>query len=62
VPGGKVAIVEYKGAGGFSFHKLFGHYVNPSLIVEELSQAGFQLEKSLDFLPEQSFNIFEPKN
>jgi cyclopropane fatty-acyl-phospholipid synthase-like methyltransferase len=57
-PNGKVAIVEYKGSGGFSFHKLFGHFVDPKVIVDEMTKAGFHLTESWDFLPEQSFNIF----
>ena len=57
-PNGKVAVVEYRGAGGFSFHKIFGHYVDPHVIVDEMTKAGFRLAESFDFLPEQSFNVF----
>jgi len=59
-PQGRIAIVEYKG-GGFSFHGLFGHYVPKETIIKEMEQAGFQLEKDLSFLPEQSFTIFHAK-
>jgi arsenite methyltransferase len=57
---GKIAIIEYK-AGGFSFHRLFGHYVPKEIIIKEMEQAGFQLEQELDFLPEQSFTFFHVK-
>jgi arsenite methyltransferase len=59
-PEGRVAIVEYRG-GGFSFHMLFGHYVPKETIIKEMEQAGYQLEKDLDFLPEQSFTVFHVK-
>jgi len=60
-PGGKVAIVEYKRGGLFSFHRIFGHYVHRETIVEEMEEAGYRLEKSYDFLPKQSFTIFSLK-
>jgi arsenite methyltransferase len=59
-PEGRIAVVEYRG-GSFSFHGLFGHYVPKETIIEEMEQAGFQLEKDLSFLPEQSFTIFHLK-
>jgi arsenite methyltransferase len=59
-PEGRIAIVEYRG-GGFSFHGLFGHYVPKETIIKEMEQAGYQLEKDLDFLPEQSFTVFHVK-
>ena len=60
-PGSKVAIVEYKRGGLFSFHRIFGHYVYRETIVEEMEEAGYRLEKSYDFLPKQSFTIFSLK-
>jgi ubiquinone/menaquinone biosynthesis C-methylase UbiE len=57
---GRIAIIEYK-SGGFSFHGLFGHYVPKETIIKEMEQAGYQLEKNLAFLPEQSFMIFHMK-
>jgi len=59
-PEGRIAIVEYRG-GGFSFHGLFGHYVPKETIIKEMEQAEYQLEKDLDFLPEQSFTVFHVK-
>jgi len=56
---GRVAIIEYRASGGrFSFHRKFGHYVPKETIIAEMKDAGYRLEKDLDFLPEQSFMIF----
>ncbi|MGQ9507655.1 MAG: hypothetical protein ACUVTB_07390 [Candidatus Bathycorpusculaceae bacterium] len=56
---GRVAIIEYKAGGGrFSFHRKFGHYVPKETLIDEMKDAGYRLEKDLNFLPEQSFMIF----
>jgi len=60
--GGRVAILEYRKAKRFTFHGLFGHYVPKEKIIKEMTQAGFQLEEDLAFLPEQSFTIFSTKS
>ena len=60
-PNGKVVIIEYKSGGSFSFHKIFGHHVSQQTIIEEMEEAGYLLGKSFDFLPEQSFAIFDLK-
>ena len=60
-PGGKIVIIEYKRGGLFSFHRIFGHYVIKEIIVEEMEEAGYRLEKSFDFLPKQSFTIYSLK-
>lgn len=57
-PEGKIAIIEYKHGGLFSFRRIFGHYIPKEIIVEEMEEAGYRLEKEFDFLPEQSFTIF----
>lgn len=57
-PNGRVAIVEYNGKGSVSFHKLFGHYVKAEVICEEMTQAGYQVAQTADFLAEQSFTVF----
>ena len=58
-PGGKIALIEYDGRGPrFRFHRRHRHYLLPQTLLEELRQAGYTLEKSYDFLPEQSFMIF----
>jgi len=58
-PDGRIAIIEYKAGGGrFSFHRKFGHYVPKEIIIAEMKETGYRLEKDLGFLPEQSFTIF----
>jgi len=57
-PGGRIAIIEYKRSGLFSFHRIFGHYVLQEVIVKEMEEAGYHVERKFDFLPEQSFTIF----
>jgi arsenite methyltransferase len=56
---GRLAIIEYKPGGGiFNFRRLFGHNVPKERIVAELEQAGFQKFEEYNFLPEQSFTVF----
>jgi len=57
-PKGRIAIIEYRRDKGFSFHRMLGHYVPKETIIKEMEEAGYQLEKDLDFLPEQSFTVF----
>jgi arsenite methyltransferase len=57
-PEGRIAIIEYRCDKGFSFHRMFGHCVPKETIIKEMEEAGYQLEKDLDFLPEQSFTMF----
>jgi arsenite methyltransferase len=57
-PEGRIVIIEYRSGQGFSFHRLFGHYVPKERVIKEMEEAGYQLEKDLDFLPEQSFTVF----
>ena len=60
-PDGKVIIIEYDGRGGFfSFHRLHQHFVPQNTLLEEMKQAGYVIQKSYDFLSEQSFTIFTP--
>jgi arsenite methyltransferase len=57
-PRGRIAIIEYRNGGRFSFHRMFRHYVSKETIIKEVEEAGYQLEKDLYFLPEQSFTLF----
>ena len=58
-PQGTIVIIEYNGRGGLlSFQRLHRHFVPPDVLVEEMKQAGYVLQKSFDFLSEQSFSIF----
>lgn len=57
-PDGKIAIIDYKRGGLFSFHRIFGHYAPQEIIVKEMDGVGYQLEEAFDFLQDQSFTIF----
>jgi ubiquinone/menaquinone biosynthesis C-methylase UbiE len=57
-PDGRVAIVEYRSARRVSFRGMFGHYVPKEQIIKEMREAGYQLQKAFDFLPDQSLAIF----
>lgn len=59
--GARVAAIDYDGRGGLSFHRLFGHYVPKATILDEMSDAGYQLLEDHTFLAEQSFLIFSFK-
>jgi ubiquinone/menaquinone biosynthesis C-methylase UbiE len=56
---GRIAIIEYTKKGFFSFHKLFGHNVPKEIIIKEMTEAGYHIDTSFDFLPYQSFTIFK---
>ncbi len=55
-PGGRVAIIDFNGQGWFE--SLIGHYTPSEVIKDEMTKAGYVLERELDFLPRQSFLIF----
>jgi len=57
----RVAIIDYKKGGGFSFTQLFGHYIEEAVLLDEMERAGYDAMARFDFLPEQSFNIFKPR-
>jgi ubiquinone/menaquinone biosynthesis C-methylase UbiE len=56
--GGKIAVVEYRRSSAFSFRGLFRHYVPVEVITREMAEAGYKLDQSYDFLPDQSFMMF----
>ncbi|MFH1257280.1 MAG: methyltransferase domain-containing protein [Candidatus Diapherotrites archaeon] len=58
---GRIAVIEHKPRGLFSFHGLFGHSVKKKIIMQEMKQAGYSLEKEFDFLPEQHFTVYSRK-
>ncbi|HDM09472.1 MAG TPA: class I SAM-dependent methyltransferase [Desulfobacteraceae bacterium] len=60
-PSGKLAIIDHKPKSGFSFVSIFRHYTPERLILQEMEKAGYFLMESLDFLPEQTFNLFGVK-
>jgi len=55
---GKIIIIEYKKSKSFSFRSIFGHYVPKEIIIQEMEEAGYSLEKEFNFLPEQHFTIY----
>lgn len=58
---GLVAIIEYSRKGFFgSFHRRRDHNVPQEIIIKEMMTAGFQVYASFDFLPIQTFTIFNP--
>ena len=57
-PDGKVAIIEHKPKGGFSFVAMFRHYTPAAVVLREMEDAGYFLVQSFDFLPAQTFNLF----
>ncbi|WP_430884220.1 class I SAM-dependent methyltransferase [Fusibacter sp. JL216-2] len=60
-PTGRIAILDYKPTGGFSFISLFKHHIEENIILESMESAGFKPLQSFDFLKKQSFTIFERK-
>lgn len=58
-PDGRFVVIEYNKGKPISFRRLFGHHVSKEMIIKEMSEAGYILEKEFDFLPEQHFCIFK---
>jgi len=61
-PDGRVIIIEYKKGKLFTFRRLFGHYIPKEIIIQEMKEAGYKLEKEFDFLPEQHFTIYSKQS
>ena len=57
-PTARVAIIDHKPKGGFSFVSLFRHHTPEERILHEMENAGFSLVESFDFLSEQTLNVF----
>jgi ubiquinone/menaquinone biosynthesis C-methylase UbiE len=56
---GQIAIIEHSPQGSvLSFHRRCGHNVPKEIIIEEMTNAGYTVSASFDFLPIQSFTIF----
>ncbi len=60
-PDGKIIIIEYKPSKSFSFRGMFGHHVAKEIIIQEMEEAGYSLEKDFDFLQEQHFTIYSTR-
>lgn len=62
-PQGKIAIIDYDGRGTvLSFQRLHHHFVPPDVLIHEMTQAGYRVEASYDFLREQSFTVFKKQS
>ena len=55
--GGRIAIIDYTGEGGFFERR---HATPSEVIQREMEAAGFQLEANHEFLARQSFMVFAP--
>jgi predicted methyltransferase len=60
--GGRVAHLDDRPDSGapFSWFQADGHWSDPNEISSEMEQAGYRQVDSFDFLPVQSFQIYEP--
>ena len=60
--GGRVAHLDDRpdAEAPFSWFQARGHWVDPTLVVEEMAGAGYEKNAEFDFLPVQSFQIFTP--
>jgi hypothetical protein len=54
-----VVIIDHRKKGGFSFISLFKHYTPEEDIINALAKSGYKLSDKHDFLPAQSFLVFE---
>lgn len=59
-PGGRVAIIDYDGSKG-TFVRVMGHYTEKDVLLEDMQQAGYAVEKDHEFLDRQSFIVFRPE-
>jgi arsenite methyltransferase len=55
-PGGRIAILELNDYSWFP--RTFGHNTERDVIVRELEEAGYALDREFDFIDRQSFLIF----
>ncbi len=60
-PNGRIVIIDYKKSNKFSFINLMHHFVKEEDIISIMSKAGFKQVETFDYLPNQSFNIFQVK-
>ena len=58
-PGGRIAIVDFNGKHWSA--TFVGHTTPVELIKKEMGEAGYRLERELDFLDRQSFLVFSKK-
>jgi len=56
---GKIIIIEHNGSGYLNFNKLFGHYIKPEIIKNEMKKVGYIIDEEHYFITQQSFTIFK---
>jgi ubiquinone/menaquinone biosynthesis C-methylase UbiE len=56
-PGGRVAVVDFQEDASW-FVRWFGHGTEGATVTEEMTAAGYRLEREFDFTDRQSFQIF----
>lgn len=56
---GKIVIMDYNKGSGFI--GAFGHYTAEETVIDTMKRAGFDASEKYDFLPKQSFIIFQTK-
>ena len=56
---GKIIIIEHNGSGFFNFNKIFGHFVKPEIIINEMEKAGYIVDNQYYFIRQQSFTMFK---
>jgi SAM-dependent methyltransferase len=58
-PGGRIAIIDHKPKRGINFVALFQHHTPETTVIQEMERAGHLLMRSFDFLPDQTFTLFQ---
>jgi arsenite methyltransferase len=56
--GGRIAVIDYR--KGKSWISLIGHSVNEQQLIQNMKMAGYSAVESHEFLPAQSFHVFQP--
>jgi arsenite methyltransferase len=60
-PGGRIAIIEHRPKRGFNFVALFKHHTPGETVIQDMDRAGYTVQRSFDFLPDQTFTLFISK-
>jgi arsenite methyltransferase len=60
-PGGRVAIIEHRPKRGFNFVAMFKHHTPGETVIQDMDRAGYTVQRSFDFLPDQTFTLFSVK-
>lgn len=58
-PDGRVVIIDYKKRIALNIYVLLGHYAEEKVIRKTMEDAGYRMIERYDFLPEQSFTVYQ---